>query len=123
MTQQRCPTCGGKPIVNKTQYGMRSSCCGLVGWDGRPLVDSRTRTRRQKFHEVFDPLWKGGRMSRAEAYHELAKIMKLPEDEVHGSVMGYSRLGRAIKAAKKIKPKRKKGRPEKLYIKGKVRPQ
>lgn len=98
----KCPKCGSRPKTTQTRFGKRTSCCDLVGWDGKPMMDQRTRDRRQEFHAVFDPLWKSGRFTRNTAYNLLADKMGIPESEVHGAKMTYDRLGEAIEAVNSI---------------------
>lgn len=68
-----------------TQYGWRNECCDLHSWGGKPLVSQAVHDARRVFHRVFDPLWKYGHMTRGEAYRELSRMARLPEDACHGA--------------------------------------
>lgn len=72
-----CPNCGRLARQTETQYGLRSQCCGLWSWDGKPLVDEGTHRARKAAHASFDPLWKDGHMSRKEAYRWLRRTLGL----------------------------------------------
>lgn len=72
-----CPQCGRFAKQAETRYGLRSQCCGLWSWDGRPLVDEGTHRARQAAHAAFDPIWQQRRMSRTAAYKWLRKALGL----------------------------------------------
>lgn len=103
-----CPLCGRRARREKTQFGLRDSCCGLHGWDGKPLVSQAVHNARNHCHRVFDPLWQTAetlyelreapgteehdrlvarlrRTQRNRAYRWLAAMLQLPEPEVHMS--------------------------------------
>jgi len=44
------------------------------------------RQARYEAHRAFDQLWKGGRMSRSQAYEWMQRTMKLPPHEAHISL-------------------------------------
>ncbi len=74
-----CPNCGRFATQRETEYGIRSQCCGLWSWDGKPLVDAGTHKARQSAHAAFDPLWRGSAatMGRTEAYRWLRRALGL----------------------------------------------
>lgn len=54
--------------------------------DGTPSstpADAETKRARNRAHEAFDQLWKGGRMDRRAAYRWLQRAMGLSKDECH----------------------------------------
>ena len=94
-----CDYCGGKVIFTDSaivyhgkSYGNIYYCtnCGAyVGvHDGtkKPLgtlANAALRSKRQEAHNAFDPLWRKRGLKRSEAYHWLAKRMKLPDYRTH----------------------------------------
>ncbi len=66
-----CPKCRKMAEQKETGHGIRSECCGLWSWDGKPLVSAETHLARQRAHAAFDPLWKSGKMTRSGAYRWL----------------------------------------------------
>lgn len=48
-----------------------------------PLADQALRDARKVCKEPFEQLWKGGRMSRTEAYAQLAQHLNLPVEQCH----------------------------------------
>jgi hypothetical protein len=49
---------------------------------GSPLARARMMA-----HKAFDPKWESGKMSRNEAYHWLAKELKIPKEQCHMMLM------------------------------------
>lgn len=47
------------------------------------LADEATRRARKEAHSAFDQLWQGGRMKRGEAYHWLAKELRIERWRCH----------------------------------------
>ncbi len=78
-----CPSCGGVAARQETRYGRRDMCCGLWSWDGKPLQSAATHDARKAAHEVFDAIWKSGRISRSTAYRELAVALSIPAKDCH----------------------------------------
>ena len=87
-----CPFCGGKPewVENKTVYGGVNFGKSYMIWLCRPcdafvgchnntkvplgtMANEEMREWRKKAHAAFDPLWKSGDMTRANAYRMLVK--------------------------------------------------
>ena len=87
--KRRCPTHGFDLEPRRTRYGTRWTCpfqgCSVVCWNGRTSTpaDEETRKARQAAHAAFDPFWKGGCLSKAAAYKELAAYMGLTLKETH----------------------------------------
>lgn len=63
-----CPKCGAEAERRRTRYGLRDACCGLHGWDGKPLVSPAVHAARRHCHAVVDPLWQ-----TAETAYEIAE--------------------------------------------------
>lgn len=59
----------------------------------------RTQSQlRTKCHDLFDPLWKQGGLSRKVAYRLLAQELGVCEQEAHFGWMGVEKLEAAIPA-------------------------
>lgn len=102
----KCPTCGQNAKVTQTKYGRRNDCCGFHSWGRRELVSAEVHTLRQKFHAVFDPIWKGGAivwLPRGEAYSVLAMLTGFPQRDCHGmNQSDPAKLRRLIETAEQI---------------------
>ena len=97
-----CPKCGREAKEQQTKYGLRSRCCDLWSWDGKPLVSRETHAARQMAHKAFDALWKSKRMSRKEAYRRLAYELAMPREETHISQFDIRNCLRTKDAVKRI---------------------
>ena len=93
-----CPKCQRPARVTATRFGLRADCCGLHSWDLKPLVSPATHDARKLAHATFDPIWKGGKLSRGEAYRRLALAMEMTSDECHISLMTEADANRAVQA-------------------------
>jgi hypothetical protein len=87
-----CPVCGQRARRERTQFGMRDSCCGLHGWDGKPLVSPQVHNARNHCHRVFDRLWE-----RAEERYTIAEPPGTPEHELAVRKMRKAARGRAYR--------------------------
>lgn len=94
-----CPVCGRPANQTITQYGVRHDHCGLWSWGGKPLVDEATHNARKVAHAAFDPVWKGGLLSRRDAYRQLAVALGIPVKECHISLMDEERARRVPEVA------------------------
>ena len=47
------------------------------------LADKALRQKRRQAHAVFDALWRGGAMSRKQAYRLLQLYLGVPEEDAH----------------------------------------
>jgi hypothetical protein len=97
-----CTECGLPAAKSITAYGVRNECCGQWSWGDKPLADAATHDARQRAHDAFDPLWRDGHMSRAEAYQALQWATGLSEKNCHMSKMSKERCQRVIVAVDKI---------------------
>lgn len=102
MPEVFCPDCGA-PMVLRSTYkllladGSPRKFYGCSRWpeckathgahpNGLPLgtpADSETKEARILAHDVFDPLWKSGKMERSGAYLWLAGEMGIPFGDCH----------------------------------------
>jgi len=98
----RCPKHLCKLKSKKTRFGNRLSCpepgCTVVCWDGRTSTpaDFETRQARYAAHVAFDPLWKGGLMTKGIAYKQLGEYMGLPQKETHIGHFDIEQCNRVI---------------------------
>lgn len=78
-----------QPAKHQAQFWHCAACRAWVGChDGttKPLgtlADARLRNARIAAHAAFDPLWRGGGLTRARAYLWLAKELGLAEEATH----------------------------------------
>ena len=106
-----CPECGSPMELRQGKIGNRHyyacmrypECKGAHGAhrDGTPLgipADGATKAMRIAAHEVFDALWKDGRMTRSEAYAWMGEVMGLGPDEAHIGRFDKATCTRLIKA-------------------------
>ncbi|WP_157783647.1 zinc-finger-containing protein [Bradyrhizobium liaoningense] len=94
-----------RAVERETQYGVRSSCCGLWSWGDAPLVDAATHEARRKAHEAFDQVWKSGKHTRSEAYRLLARRLNLPMARCHIKLMNAETAARVIGVAAELNGK------------------
>jgi len=98
----RCPRCGGRPVETDTRYGLRLDCCDLWAWGRHPLANRETHEARKAAHVAFDPLWRGGSMSRTEAYQMLAAELGMTSEQCHMKRMTVEEALRVPEAAARI---------------------
>jgi hypothetical protein len=60
------------------------------------MADERTRKARQLAHEVFDAVWKSGKMKRRVAYEWLAKELNLSYAKCHIGMFNVKQCERTI---------------------------
>jgi hypothetical protein len=61
------------------------------------MADRQTKAARRQVHELLDPIWESGLMTRSEAYVLLAERMGIPPwEEVH---VGWMDLQQCVLAA------------------------
>lgn len=90
-----CPTCGNFAKQAPGKFGIKSTCCGLWSWGGKPLVDRETHFNRINAHNVFDKLWKEGYMTRGNAYQWLQQRMGMQE-QPHMAEMSASQCAKVM---------------------------
>ena len=105
----KCPNCGAPLAFKQSKFGpfygcstwRSTGCKGSVraNADGSPVglpVDEETKRARMDAHDVFDQLWKGGRMSRNQAYYWLARQMGLPHEKAHMGLFSKEECQRVV---------------------------
>jgi hypothetical protein len=113
-----CPYCNtpAKCVDSKIIYGRSygpawvcgrfpecDSYCGCHPGTKTPLgtlANKELRSWRMKVHKCFDKLWRGGALSRKEAYRGLAARMGLSKDECHISMFTIAQCEQAIEVVK-----------------------
>lgn len=112
---KRCPYCGkmlklksGKDLyphredLHEKNFWECPPCFAHVGCHGtstNPLgtvANPVDRLARSQAHAAFDPLWKGGRMSRRAAYQWLADSLGIPAGHCHISWMDSQQCQRVV---------------------------
>lgn len=98
----RCPYCGAgtrrrdssvvyggnwtdRELVVCTRFPVCDAYVGCYD-DGTPLgtlANKQLRAARMAAHTAFDPIWKGGELTRAKAYAWLARALGTRPDETH----------------------------------------
>lgn len=68
-------------------------------------IDEALRARKGA-HEAFDPIWKGGYMTRTEAYRWLAKQLGIEHSECHMSLFDVETCQRVIELSKEYARKK-----------------
>lgn len=66
-------------------------------------VPQSNQRLREKAHAAFDPIWKDGLTSRANAYRLLAEALGVSEPEAHMKAMGQKLLLRVPPVAVSIR--------------------
>lgn len=77
-----------RPDLHHKRFFECSPCNAYVGChrDGTPLgrlANPELRAAKQAAHAAFDPLWKTGKKSRADAYTWLSLQMGIPPEDCH----------------------------------------
>ncbi len=95
MTEHRleCPECASPMSLRKDQFGIRylcsaEGCRGSHGAhpDGSPLgtpAKAVVKRARIEAHDTFDRLWKGGPLTRSQAYSWMERALGLGPGEGH----------------------------------------
>ena len=97
-----CPECGARMQLRSTprftyRDGLPRQFYGCSRWpacpgshgahpDGSPVgvpANRETKAARMRAHAAFDALWKGGELSRADAYRWMRKALQLDAAEAH----------------------------------------
>lgn len=113
-----CMECGDKAIMvgGKAIYPHRPDLYGKTFWrcqcgayvgchpgTTNPLgypAGATTRRARSEAHAAFDPLWKGRKGARGDAYAWLSEAMGLPRGETHISWMNAAQARRVVAVCK-----------------------
>lgn len=91
-----------RPDLNGLRFYLCRPCWAYVGCHsgtskpkGSP-ANSELRDWRQRAHELFDPLWRSGAMSRHQAYDWLSARMELPVTETHIGMFDVERCKKVV---------------------------
>ena len=98
----KCPYCGDwaelvggdviyprRPDLAAKKFWRCAACDAYVGCHGLTsvplgrLANKDLREAKKKAHAAFDPIWKGGTLTRKAAYSWLAKMMGIPSENAH----------------------------------------
>lgn len=116
-----CIECGRRMILKTGRYGLFYGCigfpeCGGVlgahAGNGKPMgvqADAETRKARIAAHNAFDPLWRGGRMSRSTAYHWLASRLMIAYADCHIGNFGRVTCEKVVAVCGDFDPKQVPG--------------
>jgi hypothetical protein len=74
------------------------------------LATPALRAWRREVHAALDPLWKGGSMSRGQAYAWLADLMGIPPASCHVGMMDQAWCERALQALTWMRADYREGR-------------
>lgn len=105
----RCAPC-------KAHVGCHEAGRQVRGPDGRitvsdgmlpfgTLANAALRSARTAAHDVFDPLWRSGRMRRSEAYAWMAEQLGLPFEGTHISMFDIEQCKRLMDAVDGLDPR------------------
>lgn len=81
-------------------------CLALVGChEGTDIplglmASAQTRAARFDAHKAFDRLWRGGRMSRADAYMWLSQTLMVPVEQAHIGMLTERQCEKLVEAVK-----------------------
>jgi hypothetical protein len=119
MTDPLCPYCQGpaKLTTGQELYRHRQDLRKALFWNCRAcrayvgchrgttkplgtLANLELRKARGRAHEAFDPIWKGGAMSRTQAYEWLSKRLDLPS--CHIAQMDLSQCELVVRVSEEI---------------------
>lgn len=111
-----CPMCGAAMVLKwSTRYPYRNGeprrfygcvnypdCTATCGAhpDGTPSstpAGPETKKARSRAHDVFDPIWQSGRMTRRQAYLWLQQAMGMTRDEAHIGLFDMAQCERLIR--------------------------
>lgn len=118
----KCPYCNGavKLVGGEVIYPHRTDLANKWFWQCAPcdayvgchptgdgkkplgrLADKELRRAKSDAHAAFDPLWRGGSMSRHQAYKFLAQEMGLPKDKAHIGMFDVAKCKRVVQISVK----------------------
>jgi hypothetical protein len=89
-----------RPDIPDRLFWVCWPCEAWVGCHGNtdePLgtvADASLREARTSAHEAFDPIWKGGPMSRPEAYAWLSRATGISHEKCHIGMMNLDECSR-----------------------------
>ena len=96
-----------RPDLDRLVFYRCEPCDAHVGChprSGKPLgrlANKELRQAKMATHNIFDPLWEGGVITRKEAYSWLAIALCIPEEECHIGMFDEKLCQKAIEACRK----------------------
>ena len=116
-----CPECDGPLVLRDSKFGPFYGCTNYPACNaahgahkktGKPLgipANKETKQLRMRAHDLFDEFWKGGRMSRNQAYRWLQAYMEMTEGQAHIGRFTKDECLKLIRALELRKNFRKRG--------------
>lgn len=112
----RCPLCGDTMSCKPSKYGhffscdswSRTKCDVIVGCHPKTKIPlgypatKEVRQLRHRCHELFDPIWRNGKMNRKEAYRWLSLMMNI-QGEAHIGEFNKEQCEQLIKILEETK--------------------
>lgn len=98
----RCGYCRRETTLSADKLKVECKPCGAyvtLNYKGIPngrVAKASLRKLRQSAHRAFDPMWKGGSMSRPESYMWLSKELNIPFEYCHIGMFGPVTCQRVI---------------------------
>jgi hypothetical protein len=94
-----------RPDLKTKRFWICGPCKAYVGChpSGLPfgrLANAELRLAKRGVHDLFDPIWKSGKMTRSEAYSLLAKLMGIPKHKAHVGMFSLEECQKAVGALK-----------------------
>jgi hypothetical protein len=68
------------------------------------LANEETREARSRAHATFDPIWKSGRMTRTAAYDLLRRILNVPAEQAHISMLDVAQCRTVVESVEFLPP-------------------
>lgn len=125
----KCDSCGSPRVHLQKRSLMRMrvvkkwdliwhclDCLSLVGChEGTDIplglmADAPTRDARFQAHKVFDRLWRGGGLSRAEAYGWMAETLMIPPEQAHIGMLSMRQCEALVAAVRDFEHNRRHSR-------------
>jgi hypothetical protein len=121
MPALKCPYCGevaqvrDSAVIYGRSYGPVYICPNYPECDAYvgvhpgtltplgTLANEELRSWRKKAHDVFDPLWKSGKMRRSKAYKWLRNTLHLSKNDGHIGMFTVEQCRQLIEAAERKK--------------------
>lgn len=95
-----------RPDLHKKRFWLCAECdayCGCHPGSTKPLgtpANEVTRKARSSAHNMFDILWRSGRVTRSEAYAWLAQQLELPTHLCHIGMFDAETCWRVVELSK-----------------------
>lgn len=96
-----CPNCGAYTGCHKKSARTKYKGQTIVSDGTIPLgipANTGLRKLRMQAHDLFDPVWRGGAISRRKAYSKMATHLGIPIDDCHISHFNETEIRHFIDA-------------------------